>query len=211
MDTTKQAVAVFDKRADQYQEKYMDVSLYHDTFDVFCENIVAKNADILEIACGPGNITRYILAKRPDFNLLGTDLSPNMIALAGANNPGAEFRLLDARDIGRLEKKFDGIMCGFCINYLSGEECSKLIRDAYALLKRGGVLYFSTMEDQTRKAGFQESSDGRDRIYTYYHTEDELRQMLKDNTFELISFMRRDFPKGDGTFSKDLIFIAVKN
>ena len=72
---TKQAVAVFDKHAHYYQERFMDTSFYWDTFDVFCENIIPAAAEILEVACGPGNITKYILDKHPDYKITATDLA----------------------------------------------------------------------------------------------------------------------------------------
>src|SRR4051812_15408408 len=106
MDKNKIAVAVFDKSAKKYQDKFMDVSLYHDTFDAFCDLVTKKGAMVLEIACGPGNITKYLLEKRPDLKILGTDLSPNMLELARANNPLAEFVLMDCRNIGSLNQKY---------------------------------------------------------------------------------------------------------
>lgn len=209
MDKNKAAVAVFDKRAKEYQAKFMDVGLYHDTFDRFCDQVARKNADILEIACGPGNITRYLLDKRPDFNILGTDLAPNMIALAQENNPGASFQLLDAREIGMLGKRYDAIMCGFCLPYLSKEESIKLIGDAAGLLKAGGVFYLSTMEDDYGKSGIQRSSAG-DEVYMYFHQADYLISALEENGFGTIDIQHRDYPTNDGTKVTDLLILAVK-
>ena len=86
------AIEVFDKCATIYQDKFMDLKLYHDSFNVFCSHIKKANPDILDVACGPGNITHYLLKKRPDFKILGIDLSPNMIALAQKNNPLQNYR-----------------------------------------------------------------------------------------------------------------------
>src|SRR5690349_5613480 len=130
MDKTKIAVDIFNKHADKYQDKFMYFDLYNDTFDLFCLSIEKQNAEIIELACGPGNITKYILNKRPEFKILGTDLSPNMIKLAEINNPTAEFQLMDCRDIGKLNKKYDAILCGFGFPYLSKEEAIKFIKDA---------------------------------------------------------------------------------
>ena len=144
MDKLQMAINVFNKRAVQYQDKFMDVALYHDSFDLFCNSIPKQTAAVLEIACGPGNITRYLLEKRPDFQLLGIDLAPNMLELARSNNPQAEFMLMDGRDILRLNKLFDGIMCGFCLPYLSREEAVKMIGDAARLLLPGGIFCCKT-------------------------------------------------------------------
>jgi len=166
MDNTAKAVALFDKLANVYQDKFMDTAIYHETFNLFCDLVNQPGAQILELACGPGNITRYLLNKRPDFKVLGTDLAPNMLTLARINNPEAEFELMDCRDINNLSTKYDGIMCGFCLPYLSKEEAVHLIQDASTLLLPNGVLYISTMEDDYSTSGEQTSSSG-EKIYIY--------------------------------------------
>ena len=209
MDKTKIAIDVFNKCANEYQDKFMDMDLYNDTFDLFCNNIPKENADILEIACGPGNITKYLLKKMPYFKILGIDLSSNMIALATINNPKAEFQLMDCRDIGMIDKKYDGIMCGFCLPYLSKEESVKLISDTSRLLKSKGVLYLSTMEDDYSKSGFKRL-ESVDQMYIYYHQEDYLANALKENDFKIIDLQRKDYPERDGTRTTDLLIIAGK-
>jgi len=209
MDKTKMAIDVFDKRANEYQARFMDVGLYHDTFDLFCNSITKENAEILELACGPGNITRYILNKRPDFKILGIDLAPNMIELAKRNNPTATFQCMDCRDIRLLGKKYDAVMCGFCLPYLSKEESVQLINDVYNLLEFNGLLYISTMEDDYAKSGLERSSSG-DQMYIHYHEADYLTQALLENGFKIIEMQRKEYPKQDGSKTTDLVIIAGK-
>ncbi len=209
MDKTKIAVNIFNKYASDYQNKFMDVNMYANTFDFFCDNIKNKNAEILELACGPGNITKYLLNKRNDFKILSTDLAPNMIELAKINNPQAEFQLMDCRDICKLEKKYDGIMCGFCFPYLSKEEAIKFICDASKILKPNGLLYISTMEDDYNKSGLKKGSQG-DEIFMHYHQADYLTEALKNNHFEILNLDRKNSISTDGTETIDLIMIACK-
>ncbi len=210
MDRTKQAVEIFNRRAGDYQDKFMDFDLYNDTFDAFCEMLPGRTANVLDIACGPGNITKYLLKKRFDLKILGIDLSENMIRLAGINNPTAEFKLMDCRDIGLLYEKYEGIMCGFCLPYLSKEESVKLISDAAKLLNKEGVIYISIMEGDYKNSGLQKSSDGKDEMYRYFHQEDYLTQALKESGFKTIHIERKDFPTQDGTKPSDLIIIGKK-
>lgn len=209
MDKTKMAIDIFDKRASEYQAKFMDVGLYHDTFDLFCTSITKENAEILELACGPGNITRYLLNKRPDFKILGIDLAPNMIELAKRNNPTASFQCMDCRDIRLLGKKYDAVMCGFCLPYLSKEESVQLISDVYNLLESNGLLYISTMEDDYAKSGLESSSSG-DQMFIHYHEADYLTQALLENGFKIIDVQRIEYPKQDGSKTTDLVIIAGK-
>jgi trans-aconitate methyltransferase len=202
MDKNKIAVEIFNKCADIYQDKFMDVSLYHETFDLFCRNITKQNPDIIELACGPGNITRYLLSKRPDFKIVGTDLSVNMINLAKINNPTAEFQLMDCRDIGMISKKYDAIMCGFCLPYLSKEETLKMIADASKLLNPNGLIYISTMEDDYSSSAFKKGSTG-DEIFMHYHEAGYLTEAFIKNNFNIIELTRKIYPSTDGTTTTD--------
>ncbi len=209
MNKTKITIGVFNKCANEYHDKFMNMDLYNDTFDLFCNNIIKENAAILEVACGPGNITKYLLEKRPDFKILGTDLSSNMLDLARINNPQAEFQLMDCRDIGTIGKNYDAIMCGFCLPYLSGEEAVRLISDAAGLLGSNGVLYLSTMEDDYSKSGFKRSGSG-DKLYINYHQADYLTKALKKNNFNIIELQRKNYSAEDGTQTTDLVILAGK-
>ncbi|SFN36265.1 Methyltransferase domain-containing protein [Chryseobacterium oleae] len=198
------AAEAFDKSAKIYQDKFMDVSLFGETFNLFCNHIAADNAEILDIACGPGNITKYVLDRKPDYQVLGIDLSPKMLDLAQANNPTAAFQLMDCREIGQIKKRFDGIICGFCLPYLVREEAVDLIAQASQLLKPGGVFYLSTMEDDYAKSRFQTSSTG-DQVYVNYHQEDYLTEALQVNNFEIINIQRFTSYDKDNVMITDLV------
>ena len=209
MDKSKKAIEVFNKHAKFYGEKFRDVSLYAEGFDIFCGAIKKKNAEILELACGPGNITNYLLNKRPDLKILATDLAPNMIDLAKLDNPTAEFQLMDAKDILKLNKKYDGIMCGFCLPYLDKEEVNKLFQDSYSILNPGGIFYLSTMEDDYSKSGIQIGSKG-DEIFMHFYKGEFLSQALKENNFKILDLQRMDSLMGNGSKVVDLVIIAEK-
>jgi len=208
MDQTKIAVDIFNKLATGYQEKFMNVSLYHDSLDVFCNSIKKENPEILELACGPGNITKYLLDKRPDFKILGSDLAPNMIELAKINNPTANFELMDCRAITSLTNKYDGILCGFGLPYLSKEEAIQFIKDASLKLNENGILYISTMEDDNSKSGFKTGSTG-DKMYQNFHQADYLTKSLEENGFNIINLERKEYIHNEEK-TVDLIIIATK-
>ena len=210
MSKRQSAFQTFNQAAQAYQDKFMDLSLYHDSFDQFCSLITTPNARVLDIGCGPGNISRYLLAKRPDFLLEGVDLAPNMIELARQNNTGAHFSVMDCRHIGQLPGTYHAVMCGFCMPYLSKTDCQKLIRDSAALLEPGGIVYFSTMEGDYKQSGYRSSSDGKYKTYTYFHEAESLRRMMERAGFELQAFKRQAYPGAGEPQVYDLIFIGRK-
>jgi predicted TPR repeat methyltransferase len=211
MDKSLSAVSIFNKYAVQYAAKFMNVDAYAESLDIFCANISKLHAEVLELACGPGNITKYLLQKRPDLKILGTDLAPDMLKLAKENNPQAEFQLLDCRQILSLNRKFDAIMCGFALPYLSKEEAVKLIADAAETLNKNGIIYISTMEDDYTKSGFKKGSGG-DEIFMHYHEAEYLQKALEENGFELIELRRQDFhSENEAMNAVDLILIAGRS
>ena len=208
MDHTKIAVDIFNKLADGYQDKFMDVSLYHDSLNIYCKTITKEKAEILELACGPGNITKYLLEIRPDFRITATDLAPNMIALAKINNPTADFQLMDCRAISSLPMKFDSLLCGFGLPYLSKEEAIQFIKDSSQRLNKNGVLYFSTMEDDNSKSGFKTGSTG-DQMFQNFHQADYLTKALEENGFIINHLERKEYIHNNEK-TIDLIIIATK-
>lgn len=209
MDSLYSAADIFNKNALLYQSRFMDVSLYADCLDHFCKHL-PHTAKVLELACGPGNITRYLLNRRPDLKILATDIAPNMLELAKANNPGAEFRLLDCRDMSAITETYDGILCSFCLPYLSEEESTELMRSCAVILKPDGILYLSCMEETEHcQSGIKASSTG-DKTYMYYHRAAFLENSLYDTGFQSIKLSRKITQAANEPDNIDLVFTALK-
>ena len=210
MNPYKTTLETYNELAQQYQDKFMGFDHYNETFDLFCGLVAKEHAHILEIACGPGNITKYLLNKRPDFKIFGIDGAPKMIELAKENNPSATFEVMDCRNIDTIDKKFDAIICGFGLPYLSKEDVEKLFADARGLLNPKGIFYMSTMEGEYSNSGYKGSSNHAREIYIYYHNEKFLIDSLNKNDFKISDIWRKDYPENDGSITVDL-FIIAKN
>ena len=85
MDKHDETFETWNKIASIYQDKFMNLDLYDGTYNYICDSITVTNAKVLEVGCGPGNITKYLLSKRPDFDIFGIDIAPNMIEFARKN------------------------------------------------------------------------------------------------------------------------------
>lgn len=194
MDKYKETFATWNKMAKLYEDKFMNLDLYNETYDFICQSITKENAKILEIGCGPGNITKYLLSKRPDFKILGTDIAPKMIELAQQNNPTANFAVMDARQISEINDQFDGIIAGFCLPYLSPTECTTLLSISNRLLANNGFIYLSFVEGNPNDSGFMTNSNG-DRVYFQYHELTTLQTSLNANGFENIEVFKVAYKK----------------
>lgn len=208
MEKDKETFETWNNIASIYQDKFMYLDLYNATYDRICDAIRKPQAKLLEIGCGPGNITRYLLSQRPDFDVFGIDIAPNMVELARLNNPGAHFAVMDSRQISSLETKYDGIIGGFCLPYLSQTESSQLIQDAYGLLDDGGLLYLSFVEGDPDLSGFKVGSGGR--VYFHFHRLDDLKAQLIGTGFDEIEVFKVSYQTSATSSEPHTILTAKK-
>jgi 2-polyprenyl-3-methyl-5-hydroxy-6-metoxy-1,4-benzoquinol methylase len=184
--------------AQLYEEVFMDVEIYNDTYETFCKLLPKKTSDVLEVGCGPGNITRQILHLNPELRILATDISRNMIDLAKKNNPDINVRVLDCRELNTLGKKFDGVICGFTIPYLAKEDLSNLIANCSKTLNDDGILYLSYVEGDHKESGYISGSTG-DRTYFYYYSFKLIKELLHLNNMIIVDQKEKEYNKSNGS------------
>lgn len=209
MDHCAASASVFHKHADLYREKFMDLALYNDSYREFCDLLPQGHARVLDAACGPGNVSRYLMARRPDLDLLGIDLAPRMVELARAAVPSAQFAVHDCRHLADLKRRFDGIICAFGLPYLLAQEATDFIAAIAASLGPGGILYLSTMLGRSEESGLQRCSTG-DKVFVTYHTEEHVIQLLEGCGFSFLKRKRVASPSAASKATTDLIVIARK-
>ncbi|MBL0270180.1 MAG: class I SAM-dependent methyltransferase [Chitinophagaceae bacterium] len=209
MDRYKETFETWNKLASLYQDAFMDLNIYNESYDFVCKAITPPSAKLLEIACGPGNITKYLLSVRPDFSIFGIDIAPNMIELAKKNNPAAAFAIMDIRKIDEIKTKYDGIVCGFGLPYLSPAGCPKFITDCYNLLNDGGLLYISFVEGDAGASDYQVSGTG-DRSYFYFYHLNDLSVQLAENNFGDFKIFKVEYKKADSNELHTIIIAKKK-
>jgi 2-polyprenyl-3-methyl-5-hydroxy-6-metoxy-1,4-benzoquinol methylase len=201
---------IFNNHAIEYEAKFMDLKNFHATFDYLSDQIEKVNPSILDVGCGPGNITKYLLEKHASYTIHGIDVAEKMIELAIKNNPKATFELLDCENVLSLNKNYDAIICGFCFPYLSKKKVLQFIKDAAILLEKDGILYLSTMENNNKKSGLQ-SNTYREHVYLNYHEEEYLTKSMVDVGITILNTWRLPYSKPDGGTDTDLVIIGKKN
>lgn len=209
MDKYAETFQTWNKLASLYEDKFMHLDLYDATYDAFCSAIDKAGPNIFEVGCGPGNITQYLLRKRPDMVIYGTDIAPNMVELARKNNPTARFDVMDCREIGNLDAKFDGIIGGFSLPYLDSTEAERFIADSYNLLNDGGLIYISFVAGDPNLSGFKASNAG-DRVYFHYHELSTIKTLLTSSQFTMLNEFNVDYGKASEVVQVHTIIIAQK-
>ena len=178
MDTCQVSVDTFDRFAERYAQKYLALDTYDVYYRQFCLHVSRQGATVLDVACGPGNVSAFLVRERPDLHVLGIDLAPSMIRLAKTQVPAANFLVHDCRHLVELGRVFDGIAYAFGLNYLNKEDAQHFFESLSKVLAPNGVLYLSTMSGPTEQSGLETSSSG-DKIYVYYRPKNEIEQLVQ--------------------------------
>lgn len=206
-DVNDISTETYSKCAAAYEAKFMDVSPYKGSIDAFCA-LLPSDAAILDLGCGPGNISRYVFEKG-FHHVTGMDRSAAMVSLATKNVPEANFIQGDIRHLSFPNDSFHGVIASFCIPYISYLDTEKLLARLSRVIADGGKLYLSCMEGC--RSGFETTSfSGTHKVYIYYYSEEFLREKLQINGFKVLDMKKQLYPEADGTFSTDLLFIAEK-
>ncbi|MBL7982274.1 MAG: methyltransferase domain-containing protein [Flavobacteriales bacterium] len=206
MDPTQQAVRIFGEHAESYAQKYADVGRYAPSLDRFL-SLIPHGGHVLELACGPGNVTRYLLDRRPDLQVVATDLAPEMLAVAERTVPEAEHQLMDMRAVGSAQRQYQGVVCAFGLPYLDQRAAAQFIGGAAARLLPGGALYLSTMEDDPAKSGWEGPSADHP-IFMNYHLAKDLEAALRSAGLVLVLEERVSYVSTHGSNVTDLLIVA---
>lgn len=95
---------------------------------------------VVDLGCGPGNLTALLARRWPQAEVVGVDNSPEMVAAARALAlPGVSFELGDVRD-WRAEGALDVITCNAVLQWVPGHH--DLVASWARMLAPGGWLAF---------------------------------------------------------------------
>jgi SAM-dependent methyltransferase len=108
-----------------------------------------KNARILDLCCGTGQMTRQLTTL--GYRVTGIDGSSEMLGYARENAPGVEFLQADARSF-KTPHKYHAVVSVFdSLNHImSTSELRSVFVQSYKILRSGGLFMF----DLNTEAGY---------------------------------------------------------
>lgn len=173
------------------------------------EMVSGENLNILEIGCGTGKNTEWLMSKAK--HLIAADFSAEMLAGAKQKITSAnvEFRQFDLRDEWDFpENKFDFITCSLALEHI--ENINFVFAQAAKVLRTGGLFYIGELHPfkqyQGSKARF-DTGAGVFELECFVHHVSEFFAAAKTNDFEL-SNLREWFDDDDKSSIPRLLTMA---
>lgn len=129
---------------------------------------------VIDLGCGDGRDTHYL--KKNGADVVGIDLSRNMIQLARKKYSENAFIHSDMRDTVFPEDTFHGAWASASLTNIPKEELSSVEKEVYRILETDSIFGFSFKIGEGER--FEESViEGYDRLQVYY-TLEELKSEL---------------------------------
>ena len=207
MDKTEKTISAYNKYSQEFANKFMDFELYSERVKEFYELLNVKDS-ILDLGCGPGNVSKQLLSYGKEFSIIGVDLSEEMVKLAQQNVPNANFSCHDIRNINFEEESFHAIIMSFCIVHLTGDEMILLIKKVSKYLKKNGKVFLSFMQGDNEI--FETTSFSNEEIYFKFYMSSEVERILKDNGISTLKTIKQEYPELDGTLTTDVFIFGEK-
>lgn len=134
----------YDRLAARYAEQFFE-ELRHKPLDrallaAFAE-VVGPGAPVADLGCGPGQIARDLDAR--GLQVMGIDLSSEMIALARRLTSSVEFRVGSMLALDLPAASLAGITAFYAIVHFEPTELVVAFREFFRVLRPGGVALLS--------------------------------------------------------------------
>ncbi|MGH9011393.1 MAG: class I SAM-dependent methyltransferase [Acidimicrobiia bacterium] len=151
---------------------------FRDLPALFAEHVRGRAA--LDFGCGTGRSTRFL--RSLGFDTIGIDISPAMLELARAADPGGRYVLVDDGDYRPLDpERFDLIFSAFAFDNIPGaEHRAAILRGLRRLLRPDGriVLVDCTPEIYVNETASFTARDFPENCQA--KSGDEVRVVMKD-------------------------------
>ena len=164
------------------QEEYRLMRIYLES--------LPDRAKILDAGCGLGDWVLYL--KNLKYDITGIDISRRTVELLKDRFPDVNFVTGDIRDTSYEDESFDAYFSwGVFEHFENGpQDC---IKEAWRILKPGGVLFISVPLDNVRQSlrgvsAKPQEADPNMHFYQYRFTRAELAHELSVGGFEFESF-----------------------
>lgn len=160
-----------------------------------------------DIGCGCGHTTGY-LRHRGVEQLVGIDLSPEMISQARRLNPEIKFETGDMLALSEMAGVFGAILAFYAIVHCNYTEIERVFNEFFRTLKPGGVLLFSFHVGEG-KTELDEFLGVRTKITFYYFDVDHIHRLLNSAGFRIDETVIR-YPYTDAEYPSKRAYITAR-
>lgn len=143
-------------------------------------------AKIIDLGCGSGRDA--VLFNNLGVDVLGIDFCANLLEIAKAHAPSAEFRLMDIENIDLPLASFDGAWAACSLGHIAKTALPTVLQTIHSLLKDNGYFYLALKKGNGESLEKDSRYEGNFLKFWSYYSEEELKQILQLAQFKIVDF-----------------------
>lgn len=211
MQERQNIIDCYNKTAEKYADKFKS-ELEWKPFDqiilrAFSEENKSKGP-LLDLGCGPGHTTKF-LCDTGFSNIIGADISPEMVKIAGRDYPNIKFEAADLLNLKYDTKTFGSAIAFYAIVHFDYEQVKSAFLEIKRILFDGGEFLFAFhIGDYTIHV--DSFLDEEVNIDFYAFETEKIIHILEEIGFEIIDAIERA-PYKDKEYESKRAYIWARN
>lgn len=207
MDNKKLVQETYNQIADLYTDRYFDISSDTDLVDRFLKQLPAQ-AKILDIGCGPGNFTQYLVSK--GFQVEGIDIAAEMLRIARTHLPQVTFTQGDLSALPYPDQSFDAVFSAYSLIHVAQADMAQTIIGLQRILTSKGLVFVLVQKGNSDHLITEPLMPERQNFVNFFSL-DNLVQDFQANGFAIKEHIEIPISDPDNLTDSILFLIAQKN
>lgn len=212
MQDTKDVLYCYNKTADRYADQFMDELNGKHLDRILLKAFAATNFQsgrTIDLGCGPGQTTKF-LADCGMTDIVGTDLSPEMITVAKRRNPQLHFETADMLNLPYKDASFGSAIAFYAVVHFDEEQMKKAFKEVARILSGGAQFLFSfhVGNNSVHLDNFLEQEVNID---FYFFETSKILALMVEAGFNIIDALEREPYKGAEHPSQRAYIWVTKN
>jgi len=203
MDKSKKASSIYDKIAEPYAREFSKPSEYIEEF----LDLLPEDAKILDAGCGVGADAGFMASE--GFEVIGVDLSKEMLNIARQKFPQIDFKQQDIRKLDFPPNSFDGILASCSLIHIPKSDVPSLLESFHQILKKDGAIYIALQGGRSDEVSIDEPFKPDEKLFLNIISFDEIKNLLAKSGFFIVKKYKRE-PKSKEELNYTKLYVIAK-
>lgn len=186
----EETINSYNNNAERYSKTY-NLSYIEKQLKFYLENFNGNR--ILDVGCGHGRDASYFSEK--GFDVVGIDLSEELLKTARENSPKSRFYLMDMRHLDFYSNLFDGIWACSSFLHVPYKDAESTLKGFNRVLKPEGLMFLCVLEGEGEKMEKTMKFQEYERFFAYY-SKDRIEDLMDKADFNVINCEVEEKPRG---------------